>query len=219
MNDALNLLSEAVSPERRTTPEYHWEDFLDAVETVFAGRFDWETERVMLAVLRFDGRLRLSESSVLPHSMPPEDMLKSFAIQWLVRETGSTHLLELQRVEATAASPALASTVRAAIRATAPPKLPASEVEVVPEVPEVRPLPRRDAVFGPLGRGIGQKPPNVLPQGNPAITEEITARYTRYNVDWPKKIPNTLVIHEHGLTYFPGRRRRMKHPEAELAVA
>ncbi len=180
MNGALKLLAEAVSAGGGTTPEYRWEDFLDAAEAVFAGQFDWVTERVMLAVLRFDGRLRLSESSELPHSMTPEDMLKSFAIQWLARETGLTHLLEMQRVEATAASPALASIVRATIRGAVPPKLPASGIEVVAEV---RSSPRREEEIGPLGRGIGQKPTKTLPQERPKITEEtIPDRYTRYDV-------------------------------------
>lgn len=114
MNRTLKLLGEAVS--RGSSSEYRWEDLLNAVESVFAGPFDWEAERAMLAILRFDGRLRLSESSELPHSMPPEDMLKSLAVQWLGKETGLTHLLEMQRVASTSASPALASIVRATLR-------------------------------------------------------------------------------------------------------
>ena len=223
MNGALKLLAEALSAGGGTKSEYRWEDFLDAVEAVFAGPFDWEAEKVMLAVLRFDGRLRLSESSELPHSMPPEDMLKSFAIQWLAKETGLTHLLEMQRVEATATSPALASIVRATIRGVVPPKLPASEIEVVAEV---RPSPRRKVVVGPLGRSIGQRPANALPQRGSRITvhkEATLGHYTRYDVPWTPRVKKNLVkkavIFEHGLTFLSGRRRRKKSAEQEPAFA
>lgn len=206
------------------TSEYRWEEILDAVEAVFAGPFNWEAERVMLAVLRFDGRLRLSESSELPHSMPPEDMLKSFAIQWLAKETGLTHLLEMQRVEATTASPVLASLVRAAIRGAAPPKLPTSELAIVAEV---RPSPRRELIRGPLGWSIGQRPAKVLlPQGrqkeavNKAVVHDL---YTRYDVPLTplrkKNVVNKAVILEHGLTFIPGHRGRRRRAEEVLAFA
>jgi hypothetical protein len=208
MKGALTLLAEAVSTGSSAKPEYRWEDLLDAVENLFAGSFDWEAERVLLTVLRFDGRLRLTELSELPHSMPPEDMLKSFAIQWLARETGLIHLLEMERVEATAVSPALASSVRATIRGATPAKPPASEIGVVAEV---RPSPWRELVVGSLGREIGHRATSALPKGRPTITEEVVPdRYTKVALGWTtiqKKLVNKAVIHEHGLTFLPGRRR------------
>ena len=48
--------------------------------------------------------------------MSPEEMLKSLATQGLAKWTGLTHLNEMQRVEATSASPVLGSIVRATIK-------------------------------------------------------------------------------------------------------
>jgi hypothetical protein len=246
MNGTLKFLAEALSARGGTKSEYRWEDFLDVVEAVFAGPFDWEAEKVMLAVLRFDGRLQFSESSELPHSMPPEDMLKSFAIQWLAKETGLIHLLEMQRVEATATSPALASIVRAAIRGTTPPKLPARQFQVIPEI---RSVPRHEVVIGPLGQNIARRPAKALPQGKRVTAEKnaVTLEHdTKYDfgwmplsgsdttsrmlvfkghrgvVSWPSRkrnIINKAVIYEHGLTFFANRGGKIKRVEEELAFA
>ncbi len=206
MNGALKLLVDA---GLAGSGPIRWEDLLDAVEAVFAGPFDWEAERVMLSVLRFDGRLRLSELSELPHSMSPEDMLKSFAIQWLARETGLTHLLEMQRVEATAVSPVLAAIVRATIRGAIPLKSPMCDFGVVAEV---RPSRQHDLVMGPLGRGIGQRPPKGLIEGMPTTKAVTLEHSTRYDVvrtrPMSKNIVNKAVILEHDRTFLSGRRMR-----------
>ncbi len=245
MNGTLKFLAEALSARGGTKSEYRWEDFLDVVEAVFAGPFDWEAEKVMLAVLRFDGRLQFSESSELPHSMPPEDMLKSFAIQWLAKETGLTHLLEMQRVEATATSPALASIVRATIRGTTPPKLPARQFQVIPEI---RSVPRHEVVIGPLGQNIARRPAKALPQGKRRNLRENAMPRARHQYDfgwmplsgsdttsgmlvfkghrgvvsWPSRkrnIINKAVIYEHGLTFFANRGGKIKRAEEEHAFA
>ena len=179
---------------------------------------------MLLRVVRFEGELRLNEDSEPPHSMSPEEMLKSVAIQALARWTGLTHLLEMQRVEATAASPVLASIVRATIRGTIPPKRSATEIEVVAEV---RASPRRELVIGPIGRSIGQRPAKVLlQQGRPkaAVNKAVVLDlYTRYDVPWTPRAKKNLVkkavILEHGLTYLSGRRKRKKSPEQEPAFA
>ena len=116
MTNEHQLLDAALSGSSTAQIEYHWEDLLMAMQAVISAPMNWDTERVLLAVLRFDGTLRLSESSAFPHSMSPEDMLKSLAAQALGKWTGDTHLIELKRVEATARSPVLASIIRAVIR-------------------------------------------------------------------------------------------------------
>src|SRR5206468_3341953 len=103
-----------------TVAEYRWAELVDATHTVISAPLDWEGERVLLAITRFEGALPLSESSELPHSMSPEDMLKSLAIQALGKWTGLTHLKEMQRVEATTVSPVLRSIIRTTIRQAQP---------------------------------------------------------------------------------------------------
>ena len=70
-----------------------------------------EGESLLLEILRFEGRLQIDLSSEMPHSMSPEDMLKSLAIQALARWTGLAHLPEMQRVQLTTHSSSLASLV------------------------------------------------------------------------------------------------------------
>lgn len=192
---AIQLLNQAVTEEPSNRSVYRWEDLLAAIEAVAVGdSLGWDAERVLLRVVRFEGELRLNEDSESPHSMSPEEMLKSVAIQALVRWTGLTHLLEMRRVEATAASPVLASIVRATIRGATPPVLPASKFEVISEI---RPVPPYKVVIGALGQNIGRRPEKKL----------------------PRSIVNKAVIYEHGLTFFPSRRRRIKRAEEELAFA
>ncbi len=177
MGHAVNLLADAIATEGRKVAEYRWEDLLNAVETLFASPFNWATERVMLEVLRFGGTLRLAESSELPHSMCPEDMLKSFAIQWLAKFTGLTHLLEMQRVEAMTASPSLSSIVRATIRAVTPPKLPAKQLELIPEL---RPSPQQAVFIEPVGRRIGKRPPKSSAGGTHKLPEQSGLTFKHY---------------------------------------
>jgi len=75
-----------------------------------------EGERLLLDIICFEGRLQLAVSSELPHSMPPEDMLKSLAIQALGRWTGLAHLHEMQEVQRTTPSSSLSSLVHDVIQ-------------------------------------------------------------------------------------------------------
>ena len=218
MNEALKLIAEAVSGGNA---EYQWEDILAAVEIVMAEPFTPRTEKLILAILRFTGELHLSESSELPHSMSPEDMLKSFAIQWLEKETRFTHLSELQRVEAMAQSPALASVVRAAIRRASQVKAPTTDLQVVANV---RTLPKHELLAGSLGVGIGHKPEKTLPRGKPKpeLAKQIShGGYTKYEVAWAveqRSIVNDALILNQGQAYFPSRRVRKQLAEEELAL-
>ena len=245
MTMAIQQLNQALSEVASDRREYRWENLLIAIEAIASGdALNWEAERVLLQVVRFEGELRLSEDSEPPHSMSPEEMLKSVAIQTLARCTGLTHLLAMQRVEATTASPVLASIVRATIRRATPPKLPASELEVISEI---RPVPRNEVVIGPLGQNIGRRPLKALQRGRLKISEnnaDTLEHDTTYDVGWmpltgadttsgnlvfkglrgivslpckKKNVVNKAVFHEHGLTFFPSRRRRIKRAEEEFA--
>jgi hypothetical protein len=73
-------------------------------------------ERLLLDVIHHNGGLRVTETEELPHSLSPDEMLKSLAVQALARWTRLTYLTELQRLELTAASSALQDVIRAVIQ-------------------------------------------------------------------------------------------------------
>ncbi|WP_161968005.1 hypothetical protein [Fimbriiglobus ruber] len=140
MSTAIELLSQAVAERPSTQTEYRWEDLLGAMRAVIASPLGWEAERTLLAVTRFDGTLHLNADSETPHSMSPEEMLKSLAIQAIAKWTGPTHLTEMQRVEATATSSVLGSIVRSVMRQIQVTENALSDLETITEVdPQVAP--------------------------------------------------------------------------------
>jgi hypothetical protein len=219
MNEALKLIADAVSGGNA---EYQWENILAAMEIVLAEPFTPRTEKLMLAILRFGGELRLLESSEFPHSMPPEDMLKALAVRWLEKETHLTHLPDLQRVEVTTQTPALASVVRAAIRRASQVKPTTVNLEVVPEVLT---SPQHAYSTSRLGVPIGQRPEKVLPRGKPKperTTYVDQGEYKKYGVAWALQRPyevSNAVAFDQGHTYFPGCRVRMRQPDEEPVPA
>ena len=86
---------------------YPWEELLADLWPVLSSPLTADGERVLLEILRFGGRLQINVSSEMPHSMPPEDMLKSLAIQALARWTGLVHLNEMRRVQLPRSRPRL----------------------------------------------------------------------------------------------------------------
>jgi len=216
MREALNYLEVVVSSGKGTTEAYQWEDILGAAEIVFAEPFSRDTERVMLAILRLDRRITLAASSELPHSMTPEDALKSVAVQWLARETGLTHLTEMQRVEATAVSPVLASTVRATIRDTARKRVSQEKVDVVTIFRSPPPL---KTLAAALGRGFGKKRQKAWPGVKPVATaaqKSALGNYTVYRVPVTStrhSMVSKVVILDQGLSFLVGSPGAMVSPE------
>ena len=221
MSDALDYLESVISTGKGGLAEHQWEDVLGAVDVVFAEPLSRKVEHLMLAVLRFGGELRLAESSELPHSMPPEAMIKSFAVQWLARETGLTHLPEMQRVEATAVSPVLASVVRATIRETALRQTSKNSFEAITLLRSPR---RRKTLAGALGRGIGQRPRKAIPVAKQklAATQQSTpGNYIVYRIPVNpdrKSFVSKAVILDQGLLFFAGSHGTLSLPEEEAAI-
>jgi len=61
----------------------HWAGIVGALHTVAAERSE-ESEALLRSVLTdFRGHLELEPSEGLPHAMPPEDLLRSVAVQTL----------------------------------------------------------------------------------------------------------------------------------------
>jgi hypothetical protein len=106
----------------------------------------WEAEGILLEILRFEGRLRLTVASDLPHSMSPEEMLKSLAVQALARWAGLAYLQEMERVQATTQSSSLSSLVEDVIQKTrqeAKPREAKEEVAVSSPQEPAKVVPRR----------------------------------------------------------------------------
>jgi hypothetical protein len=95
-----------------------WSDVMAELVPAISQHLTWEAEGILLEILRFEGRLRLTVSDDLPHSMSPEDMLKSLAVQALAKWTGLAYLQEMERVQATTQSSSLSSLVRDVIHKT-----------------------------------------------------------------------------------------------------
>ena len=63
-----------------------------------AGGLPAESVALLRAVLEFRGRVALAPGSELPHSMPPEEMLRAHAAQALARVDLEGHRDAIQRV-------------------------------------------------------------------------------------------------------------------------
>lgn len=96
--------------------ESAWAELMAEIVPAISQHLTWEAEELLIEILRFEGRLRLAGSSDLPHSMSPEDMLKSLASQALARWTGLAYLQEMERVQATTQSSSLSSLIRDVIQ-------------------------------------------------------------------------------------------------------
>src|SRR5579864_3403576 len=111
MPTAFQALRSAMASFPADKQERRWGELMADLWPVISAPLTWEGERLLLDVIRFEGRLRLAVSSEMPHSMPPEEMLKSLAIQALGRWTGLAYLHEMKRVQMTTPSSSLASLV------------------------------------------------------------------------------------------------------------
>jgi len=108
---AFQALRSAMNASLPAGSSGRWGDLMMELWPAISSPLTVETERVLLEILRFEGRLQIDLSSEMPHSMPPEDMLKSLAIQALARWTGLAHLQEMHRVDLTTTSASLSSLI------------------------------------------------------------------------------------------------------------
>jgi hypothetical protein len=109
-------LKRAMGNAEASGPEPSWGEVMVELWPAISSPLSADSERLLLEVIRHNGGLHLTDTAEVPHSMPPDEMLKSLAVQALVRWTRLTYLAELQRLELTSSSPALQSTVRAVIQ-------------------------------------------------------------------------------------------------------
>jgi hypothetical protein len=168
MATAFRTLKAAMAAQAAGQPPL-WSDLMAELFPAISRPLTWEAEGLLLGVLRFERRLRLTVSSDLPHSMPPEDMLKSLAIQALGRWTGLAYLQEMERVQATTQSSSLSSLVRDVIQKTreeAKPREAKDEVGVSGPEEVMKSVPRR---LG-MERGMSYVP-GVRVRGGPRERE------------------------------------------------
>ena len=86
----------------------HWTHALALLKAVGESRSP-ESEALLREVAVFDGRLLLNEEAGLPHSMAPEDMLRSLAAQTLAGWDHRRHRDVIR--QAAAAAPGLVSQI------------------------------------------------------------------------------------------------------------
>jgi hypothetical protein len=110
-----------------------WGDVRNELAAATSSPLTAEVERLLLSVLAFRGRLRLDETSPMPHRMSPENMLKSLAVQALARWTGAKFLPTMKRLLATAA-PSLACMIRGEIQKVSAGRGAREQPEVVEEL-------------------------------------------------------------------------------------
>jgi hypothetical protein len=133
MSGSFFALKRAMGVTGATGQEPSWGEVMGELWPVISSPLSSDGERLLLDVIHHHGRLRLTETAELPHSLPPDEMLKSLAVQALARWTRLTYLTELQRLELTASSPALQSTVRAVIQTAQAARPQEAEADVIAE--------------------------------------------------------------------------------------
>ncbi len=194
MPGALQILEQAIQPHTAiANEEFRWEDLISAMRAVISVPLSSQTEHLLFSVLRFNGHIRLAASSELPHSMAPEDMLKSLAVQALGKWTGSAHVLEMQKVLVTTSSPALASVVRTVIqKARQTVRISGTVLE---EIAESKSGPEEDIV-----------------ESNSEAAFKVESRSLEKD-----KIVSRPLGNERGWSFVRGRRIRAPHLEPALA--
>jgi hypothetical protein len=115
MPSNLQALKTALGIIRLRGAKPQWNEVLGELLFATYSPLTPEVERLLLAILRFEGELVLDETSDGPHSMTPEEMLKSVAAQALGQWTGARYLMTLRRIEAASLSASLVSILQAVI--------------------------------------------------------------------------------------------------------
>lgn len=127
------VLKRAMGVAGATGPGPSWGDVMGELWPVISSPLSSAGERLLLDVIHYNGSLHLTKTEELPHSMSPDEMLKSLAVQGLARWTRLTYLTELRRLELTAASSALQDVIRAVIQTATAARREVVEADVISE--------------------------------------------------------------------------------------
>lgn len=135
MVDVLRVLQAGIATPGAGESPVRWVDLKAAMQHVMSAPIDWQIEDALLSIVRHRGKINIVQGGELPHSMPPDEMLKALAVQAIVKATGPTHLAELRRVELLTASASLRSVIRAATKQAGTAQSPMEKRIVVEAVP------------------------------------------------------------------------------------
>jgi len=114
-------------------PTPSWGEVIGELWPIISAPLSSVGERLLLDVIHHNGGLRLTDTDELPHSLSPDEMLKSLAVQGLARWTRLTYLTELRRLELTTASSALQDVIRAVIQTAMAARPEAVEADAISE--------------------------------------------------------------------------------------
>jgi len=105
--NSTELIKELLSPEVVQEKEFMWREIVAAMADMTKKQTP-QAEEFLVKLLESEEVIRLAPDSDIPGVMPPEDMLKSLAIQALSRWTGRKYVRAFERVYMTTKSPILA---------------------------------------------------------------------------------------------------------------
>lgn len=91
-HEHLHRLLDGAHPPRA----YHWHHLLAIVHEVSATR-TVEHERVLRRAAEFEGRYQLDPRAGMPHSLPPEEMVRVLAVRQLGRWDRKKHSAVIRR--------------------------------------------------------------------------------------------------------------------------
>lgn len=91
-HEHLHRLLDGTHPPRA----YHWHHVLAIVHEVSATRTP-EHERALRRAAEFEGRYRLDPRAGMPHSMPPEEMVRVLAVRQLGKWNRTKHSATIRR--------------------------------------------------------------------------------------------------------------------------
>ena len=138
MSTSFPVLKRAMGVAGGTGSEPSWGEVMGELWPIISAPLTSAGERLLLDVIHYNGRLRLIETEEMPHSLSPDTMLKSLAVQALARWTRLTYLTELRRLELTTASSALQDVIQAVIQTAMVARPEAVEADAISEEePEV----------------------------------------------------------------------------------
>lgn len=111
MARAHDHLRRLLAGENAQGVRYRWHHALGLMHALSSDPSD-ETGQLLVEVALFEGRLALDETAGMPHSMPPEELLRALAIQLLARRDRAAHQRLFRRLARTVRSDRLAELAR-----------------------------------------------------------------------------------------------------------
>jgi len=106
VHNSVELFKQLLWFRRVKKKEFLWQEIVGAITGITKTRTK-EVEDILVKLIEFEGKIRLSPDSDIPGVMSPEDTLKSLAIQTLSEWTGRKHLKTFKKICAKTESPIL----------------------------------------------------------------------------------------------------------------